>query len=133
MNRQKEDTMGQEAAPEKLLIAFRVLVEHAKGHGMFVARCLETGSVATSDVGQTAKEMMVELLMDEAAYAVQHNNLKNLFCTPAPLEKWFGYFSSEVPPERLAASLNIAPWGPFVIEVQTKVMARPAGDSGVIE
>jgi hypothetical protein len=60
------------------LFKFRVLIEFESGYNMWVARCLETGSVATASDVDTAEDMIKELLVDEVTFAIEHNNLANL-------------------------------------------------------
>jgi hypothetical protein len=69
-------------------IPLRVLVEYDKKYKFFVAHCLQTGNVVTADDADTAEEMIKELLGDEVTYAISHNNLKNLFSSPAPMDVW---------------------------------------------
>jgi hypothetical protein len=68
------------------LFPLRVLMEYDDRYKVQVARCLETGSVATADDFDTAKEMIKEILEDEIAFAIENDNLPNLYSTPAPLE-----------------------------------------------
>ncbi|SRR5216684_7419719 len=70
------------------LFIFRVLIEFQSGYNTFVARCLETGSVATADDADTVEDMIKELLVDEVTFALDHNNLANLYSSPAPFETW---------------------------------------------
>ncbi len=67
---------------------FRVLPYYDSAHKYFVAQCLETGSITTAEDSETVMEMMVELLEDEASYAVKHDNLGNLYSAPAPKDVW---------------------------------------------
>ena len=75
------------------MFRFRVLVEFESGYNVFVARCLETGSVATADDAETAKDMIEELLVDEVTFAIENNNLANLFSSPAPFNVWMKFRS----------------------------------------
>ena len=77
--------------PEDPLFQFRVLVWFDKGYNTYVARCLETGSVATAVDADTAEDMIKELLMDELSYALEHNNLANLYSSPAPIDVWLRF------------------------------------------
>ncbi len=67
---------------------FRVLPYYDSAHKYFVAQCLETGSITTAEDSETVMEMMVELLEDEASYAVKYDNLGNLYSAPAPKDVW---------------------------------------------
>lgn len=74
------------------MFRFRVLIDFEIRGDVFVARCLETGSVATAADAETAEDMMVELLVDAITFAVDHNNLaKSLCSSPMPLEVWFRF------------------------------------------
>lgn len=77
--------MHQQQIP---FIRLRVLVEFDSTYRVYVARCLETGSVATADDLETAGQMMLELLDDEVAFAFEHQTVANLYSTPAPLDVW---------------------------------------------
>src|ERR1700730_12855593 len=66
----------------------RVLIEFNQKYGVFAAHCLETGNVVTADSSVEAKEMIKELLEDELCFAIEHNNLRNLYSSPAPMEIW---------------------------------------------
>jgi hypothetical protein len=73
------------------LFTFRVLIGFDSGYNTFVARCLETGSVATAGDAETAEDMIKELLMDELKYALEHDNLANLYSSPAPIDVWLKF------------------------------------------
>jgi hypothetical protein len=79
---------GQEESP---LFMFRVLIEFDSGYNTFVARCLETGSVATADDANIVEDMIKELLLDEVTFAIEKNNLANLYSSPAPLDVWMRF------------------------------------------
>jgi hypothetical protein len=70
------------------LLSLRVLSEYDKQFGVHVARCLETGHVVTADDATTAIDMMREILEDEINFAIEHQNLPNLFSTPASFDVW---------------------------------------------
>jgi hypothetical protein len=70
------------------LFEFKVLIEFDQRFRVFVGYCLETGSVVTADKPDMAKNMMKELLEDEISFAIQHNNVRNLLSSAAPLEIW---------------------------------------------
>lgn len=65
-----------------------VLVEYDGDYNTYVARCLQTGSVATADDPDTVVDMIKELLADEVSYAVERDTLANLFSRPAPMAIW---------------------------------------------
>lgn len=66
----------------------RALLEFDPGYKLYVARCLETGSVVTADDAETVREMLKELLEDEIEFAVEHENFANLFSSPASPDVW---------------------------------------------
>lgn len=70
------------------LFKLRVLVAYESDYRYFVAHCLETGTVATADDSATVREMILEILHDEIAYALKHRDLLNLFSSAAPLAVW---------------------------------------------
>lgn len=75
-------------------LKLRVIVYRDDVYNAFVAQCLQTGSVATADDLDTAKEMISELLEDELSYAIEHQNFENLFSTPAPAEMWVRWYQA---------------------------------------
>ena len=77
------------------MFKFRVLIEFESGYNVWVARCLETGSVATADAVDTAKDMIEELLVDEVTFALEHHNLRNLYSSPAPFDVWIRFRSAQ--------------------------------------
>jgi hypothetical protein len=70
------------------LFRLRVLAAWDSDYKVFVARCLETGSIVTADALDIVTDMIKEVLEDEITFAMEHNNLSNLFSSPAPLEIW---------------------------------------------
>ena len=73
----------------------RVLIERDDDYKVIVARCLETGSIATADDVPTVRGMMLEILLDEIDYnADGPGNLSNLFSNPAPIEIWRQYYEA---------------------------------------
>jgi hypothetical protein len=76
---------------EAPLFRFRVLIDFDSSYNTFVARCLETGSVAAADNADTVEDMIKELLMDEVTFAVGRNNIADLYSSPAPLDIWLKY------------------------------------------
>jgi hypothetical protein len=73
------------------LFTFRVLIWFDSGYNTFVARCLETGSVATAGDMETVEDMVKELLVDELTYALEHDNLASLYSSPAPIDVWLKF------------------------------------------
>lgn len=73
---------------DRSLFSFRVLLRYDQKFGVHVAQCIETGSVVTADRQEDSKAMIIELLEDEIAFALENNNLANLFSSPAPVEVW---------------------------------------------
>ena len=70
------------------LFRLRVLAAWDSEYKVFVARCLETGSVVTADDAETVENMIQEVLEDEINFALENDNLANLFSSPAPFEIW---------------------------------------------
>ncbi|HEV8427559.1 MAG TPA: hypothetical protein VGQ41_06575 [Pyrinomonadaceae bacterium] len=73
-------------AKDKNLFRLRVLADLDSEYNVWVARCLETGSMVTADDPETVIEMMKEVLEDEITFAWENDNLANLYSTPAPRE-----------------------------------------------
>jgi hypothetical protein len=104
------------------LFVFRAVVAFDQGHQVFVARCLETGSVAAADSAEMAEDMIKELLIDQVAFAIGRDNLADLYSSSSPLEYWLEYrraVASE--PLRRAVSLN---GGGGEVPVEIKVAHR---------
>ncbi len=70
------------------MFRFRVLLVWHAEYKVFVAHCLETGSVVTADDIETAQDMIVELVEDEVEFTIKHGNLRNLTSSPAPILLW---------------------------------------------
>jgi len=74
------------------ILSLRVVTEYDAAYKVYVAYCLETGSVVTADDQATVESMIEELLSDEVEYALEHDRaFSNLTSSPAPLEivaKW---------------------------------------------
>jgi len=111
-------------------IQLRVLAEFDDKYKTFVAYCLETGSVVTADDADSLKQEMKELLEDELSFAFETRNLRNLFSSPAPFEKWVKWqeAAEKQEPESIELVLDLAkPVRKGRREVSTEVkLARAA-------
>ena len=90
------------------LFNLRVLLRHDEKYGVFVAHCLETGSVVTAESSEDVRRMIQELLEDEILFALKHRNLKNLFSSPAPLDVLLQWMKAvkENEPETIYLDVN---------------------------
>ena len=88
-------TLASRETNTEPMFKFRVLIEFESGYNVFVARCLETGSVTTANDVETVEDMMQELLVDEVIFALEHNNLPNLYSSPAPYDVWTRFRSAQ--------------------------------------
>ncbi len=92
------------------LFPLRVWGEYDSKYEVYVAYCVETGSVTTAEDIETALDMMRELLEDEVSRVMVTKNVGNLFSTPAPIEireKWTRR-ASELRPDQIGVmKLNI--------------------------
>ena len=79
---------SQGATQDQALFSFRVLLRFDQKYCVHVAQCIETGSIVTADRQEDSREMILELLEDEVAFALRNKNLANLFSSPAPVEVW---------------------------------------------
>lgn len=117
---------------ETPLFTFRVLVELESAYNVYIARCLETGSVATADNPDTAEDMIKELLIDELTFALQNDNLKNLYSDPAPTDVWLRFRNAQrsgvpsKPMQRAISARNNAEV-PTEINVTRAAATRAAG------
>jgi|SRR5579871_312135 len=80
---------------EEPMFRFRVLIERDSRYNVYVARCLETGSVAASEDPEVVEDMIKELLIDEVTFALGRNNLSDLYSSPAPFAVWMKYRQAE--------------------------------------
>lgn len=80
---------------EKTMFRLRVLAEYDSLYNIYIAQCLETGSIVSSDDPTTLDDMMTELLADEVTFAVEHKNFANLFSTPAPTDVWVRWLQTK--------------------------------------
>jgi hypothetical protein len=89
------------------LLNFRALIYFDKAHNFYVGHCLETGTVVTADDGETASDMMREVLEDEANYAIMHGSFANLYSSPAPIEIWTRWYEAAKVKEPIPVQLRI--------------------------
>lgn len=80
---------------EQPLFDFCVLIWFEDAYKHWIARCLETGSVATADTEEVCRDMIRELLIDELQFNLDRNNLANLFSAPAPTGIWVRWHVAE--------------------------------------
>ncbi len=80
------------------LFDFRILVWFEPTYQHWIARCLETGSVATAETQEVCRDMIRELLIDELQFNLDRNNLANLFGCPAGADIWARYHLAEPEP-----------------------------------
>src|SRR5436190_23211656 len=57
----------------------KVLIEYDQDYDVYVARCLETGAVATGETPDEASQLMKQTLELDILLAIKANNLDNLF------------------------------------------------------
>lgn len=80
--------MDNDGIPELKNLSLRVLEEFDEEHAMYVARCLETGTVATADSAEACRDLIKETLELEITLAATKRNFPNLFRQPASGEVW---------------------------------------------
>ena len=88
------------------MFRLRVLAEYDDLYQIYVAQCLETGSIVSADDPATLEDMMIELLGDEVSHAVEHKNFANLFSTPAPSDVWVRWLKTESEPRELQIPID---------------------------
>ncbi len=64
----------------------RVFVDFDEDHTLYVARCLDTGAVATGATIEEAESSIMAILQNDFRIAIQEGSLKSLFHAPAPFE-----------------------------------------------
>ena len=92
------------------LFRLRVLSGWDSEYNVFVARCLETGSIVTADDHETVISMVKEVLEDEVTFAIENDNLANLFSSPAPLEihlKWLRAIKAGATVQKLELNIKL--------------------------
>lgn len=70
----------------------KVLTEFDEDYGLYVARCLETGAVATGNTQDEATALIRQTLELDILLALRANNLEGLFQTNAPADvraRWY--------------------------------------------
>lgn len=77
-----------------VLLPLRGLIGYSSSQRIYLASCLETGSIVTADDPQTVEDMLIEVLNGEIAFNLNGNNLRNLFDTPAPEGVWISWLSA---------------------------------------
>jgi hypothetical protein len=80
--------MSAETIPELEHLTLRVLEEYDEEAGAWVARCLETGAVASARDQSTLQALMRETIQLEILLAVKKDNFPNLFRSPASGKVW---------------------------------------------
>ena len=99
----------------------RVLEEFNDTYMVFVAQCLQTGSMVTADDQATLRTMMTELLEDELSYAFAHKNLSNLFSKPAPDDVWLKWYEAAKTTEPEIVMLTIRSAGSPLHMIESEV------------
>ena len=69
-------------------INLRVLEEYDSDYSTYVARCLETGTIATADDPESLVEAVKEALTAEIVLAARADKLERLFARPSPPDVW---------------------------------------------
>jgi hypothetical protein len=105
------EKMERQIIKPEPMFRFRALIERDEERGIFVGQCLETGSVCTADDADTAQDIMAELLEDEIAFNLDHDNLANLLNCPAPSRIWLNYIDASHK-QNLALDPKVTRW-PF--------------------
>jgi hypothetical protein len=79
--------------------SFSVKIFIKEEDNMFIAHCLELDIVTTAKTMKQAKEDIDSLISAQILFAVENDNLDNLF-HPAPLGAWADFFKSTEKIER---------------------------------
>lgn len=102
--------MARDIASELENLRLRVLEEYDEEHNGYVARCLDTGTVATGKTPEEAHSVIKELLESDILLAIQVGHLRGLFRAPASsdvFDRWYAVQSAggQVETERLNIAL----------------------------
>jgi hypothetical protein len=84
--------LDSETIPELEHMTLKILEEYDAEQGTWVARCLETGAVATAPDQQTLQKLINETIQLEVLLAIKKNDFANLFHKPASGEvcaRWY--------------------------------------------
>ena len=76
------------------VFSFRALISWSWDYRVWIARCLETGSVATADDPQLCREMIAEIVQDELQYSLAHRSLRGLLECPSGGQTWVDFQSA---------------------------------------
>ena len=92
---------------------FNVLVENADG--VYVAHCLETGLVATSEDASELPHKMVKMLVRQVEFALRNNNPADIF-HPADPDVWERFFAARSMPESTQKKIHVENGGSIVLK-----------------
>jgi hypothetical protein len=86
--------MSRDIVAEISKLNLRVLEEFDPDHGAFVARCLETGAIASGETVAEAHALIREVLESDILLAVEANTLVGLFHVRAAPEVWDRWYTA---------------------------------------
>jgi hypothetical protein len=103
---------------------FNVFVESTEG--AFIAHCMETGLVATSNDMDELAFKMEKMLFRQVLFALQHNNPADIY-HPAPPDVWERFLECKAEPDRVEKNLKLGDNGASVFLNQNTYAAAAAG------
>jgi hypothetical protein len=80
--------VDSDTIPELEHLELHILEEYDEEYETFVARSLETGTVATAPDMDSLRDIMLETLQLELTLAARSGNFANLWKQPAPGDVW---------------------------------------------
>ena len=99
----------------------RVFVRFDEDYGVYVARCIDTGAVATGHTIEETETLIQEILANDLRIAMEEGSLKSLFHAEAPWDSKVGWYETKAAnPENVkTVRLEVAP-GPQKRSVQSE-------------
>jgi hypothetical protein len=92
---------------EPQTLDLKVLIEHDAVYQTYVARCLETGAVATGETPDDASEQIKHTLELDVQLAEEQGGLEALFYTRAEPAVWDRWYQAKAISEPEIVTLNI--------------------------
>src|SRR5579859_5576997 len=102
----------------------RVFVSFDEEYGAYVARCLDTGAVATGATIEEAESLIAAVLQNDFRIAIERGSLKSLLHAPAPFDVTVSWYEMKAADpnsvRRVTVPVELAP-GPAKRSVQSEL------------
>jgi len=100
----------------------RVFVAYDNDYGVYVARCIDTGAVATGSTIEESETLIQAILANDLRIAMEEGSLKSLFHAEAPWDSKVGWYETKAanPESVRTVRLEVSP-GPQKRSVQSEL------------